>query len=616
MGAETKESVRITVSSGVQLITPVPLSVGADLTLTEGDTDGDGSETKENGQFVYSGDGIGTSLSINVRFTKTGEQTVKIEDKTGTYKGDDTAPVSLSTTYVYYVETNADTSDTTVSLDGVKLTPFARGSKSGYDTRSFGEYPRLIHKGDRNNYKVNVHSYWGRTRFMYRIVRVRRISLLLLLPFPSMSSTHLVALMYIWMRMRVIQMHSDGDLGSTNVVTAMVDGSTAKVIGVYVHGTPTLAIDITDANDNNDNLVKDAAQDEYKFINGDAGEDAGTIQVTVTDEKGASSFVNGVIVKFELVNKINRGGYLTIDGQSVTDINRLTTTESASLGQTLYVLTDSGEATVNYRFGTLGKQTIRVSSVGINREVIAELASVAPSNELEITGTRRSEDTDVYDLTVEIKDPDGETHLSNEVVTFRTDNGELNAVPVDPDESGRIIEVTTNTLGKAHAVYDLQGNTGRQEIHASIGSSTRFQEETFVINGSARRDPPLVRRVARLSIRVDGTGTTRAVTVTATNAQGVNIPGLRVALTGTALTTSRVVNTGTATVITLPTTPDDYTIIATFSGYASDTETLTVAASAALGTFSITTIDAPVNGQQTIEVTVLNANWRARKRSL
>ena len=107
---------------------------------------------------------------------------------------------------------------------------------------------------------------------------------------------------------------------------------------------------------------------------------------------------------------------------------------------------------------------------------------------------------------------------------------------------------------------------------------------------------------------MDGTGTRRAVTVTATNAQGVNIPGLRVALTGTALTTSRVVNTGTATVITLPTTPDDYTITATFSGYDPDTETLTVAASAALGTFSITTIDAPVNGQQTIEVTVLNAN--------
>ena len=30
-------------------------------------------------------------------------------------------------------------------------------------------------------------------------------------------------------------------------------------------------------------------------------------------------------------------------------------------------------------------------------------------------------------------------------VTFRTDNGELNAVPVVPDESGRII-VTTNEL--------------------------------------------------------------------------------------------------------------------------------------------------------------------------
>ena len=174
-----------------------------------------------------------------------------------------------------------------------------------------------------------------------------------------------------------------------------------------------------------------------------------------------------------------------------------------------------------------------------------------------------------------------------------------------PTETDEEVDVQTNEFGEAHVVYDIGSHTGRQEITASFVDGTDRESVTFVINGSGRRGGG--EQTARLTIRVDGTGTTRAVTVTATNAQGENIPGLRVALTGTALTTSRVVNTGTATVITLPTTPDDYTIIATLSGYDPDTETLTVAASAALGTFSITTIDAPVNGQQTIEITARNS---------
>ena len=218
-------------------------------------------------------------------------------------------------------------------------------------------------------------------------------------------------------------------------------------------------------------------------------------------------------------------------------------------------------------------------------------------------------------------DSDGDPDPSIKV-RFTTNAGTLTPVFPNPINGADVlintaeeVEVRTDTSGEAHVVYDIGDNTGRQEIHASVvigeGVNADRQSVTFVINRSATPPP-----TARLSILVDGTGTTRAVTVTATNAQGENISGLRVALTGTALTTSRVVNTGTATVITLPTTPDDYTITATFSGYASDTETVTVAASAALGTFSITTVDAPVNGQQTIEVTVLNANWRARKRSL
>ena len=209
-------------------------------------------------------------------------------------------------------------------------------------------------------------------------------------------------------------------------------------------------------------------------------------------------------------------------------------------------------------------------------------------------------------------------------VVFTTARGEFEgtgiesteASPADftaPTDGGRRIVQHTNEQGIAYVIFDPKGSSGPLEVTASIKNNTDYGDDDAIIVAqltfdalSGAPNEPLV-RVARLSIRVDGTGTTRAVTVTATNAQGANIPGLRVALTGTALTTSRVVNTGTATVITLPTTPDDYTIIATFSGYASDTETVTVAASAALGTFSITTIDAPVNGQQTIEVTARNS---------
>ena len=376
----------------------------------------------------------------------------------------------------------------------------------------------------------------------------------------------------------------------------------------------------TDDGVGNDNVTEEPMRDRYRFTSGTQGLNAGAITATVGDGMAAlntdmngftSGAIAGVLVKFELRDKGSTAGYLRLatndPGTRVDARNNNQTVELLSnIARTFYVRTNStGKAKVIYEFGTLGSQEIIVSSVGLRKMVSAEIGSGQTDERItEKTNTQQSGNSRNYDLVAEVKDGDGEP--VDTMVTFRTDRGTLTPISTSSSSPGEMVVVTTNDRGEAHAVYDIGDNTGRQEIIASFTDGTDQESVTFVINGSGRRDPSST--TARLTIRVDGTGTRRAVTVTATNTQGVNIPGLRVALTGTALTTSRVVDTGTATVITLPTTPDDYTVIATLSGYGSDTETVTVAASAALGTFSITTVDAPVNGQQTIEVTVLNAN--------
>ena len=290
----------------------------------------------------------------------------------------------------------------------------------------------------------------------------------------------------------------------------------------------------------------------------------------------------------------------------------------------------SGKASVNFRLGD-GDTVDSVTVIAVEKrseafEVYAGSDAGVQLSVLRIQSDAGSLNTFNLYAIVEVDGdpaPPGSTNdrlgTHEYDVRFTTDDGTLTSTPIDnslhTEDRGSQVGATVwerpNTSGIAQVAFVSDGGSN-PEVTASLfepigGVQTITETVTFNITGSSN-DPPPSTTTARLTIRVDGTGTRRAVTVTATNAQGVNIPGLRVALTGTALTTSRVVDTGTATVITLPTTPDDYTITATFSGYDPDTETLTVAASAALGTFSITTIDAPVNGQQTIEVTVLNAN--------
>ena len=100
-----------------------------------------------------------------------------------------------------------------------------------------------------------------------------------------------------------------------------------------------------------------------------------------------------------------------------------------------------------------------------------------------------------------------------------------------------------------------------------------------------------------------GTGTTRAVTVTATDAQGADVPGLGVSLSGTALATPRLVTTGTPVTVTLPTTPGDYTLLASAPGFTLARVNLTVAAAPQPGTLTIERVGDRIGNQQSIRVT-------------
>ena len=82
----------------------------------------------------------------------------------------------------------------------------------------------------------------------------------------------------------------------------------------------------------------------------------------------------------------------------------------------------------------------------------------------------------------------------------------------------------------------------------------------------------------RLSLVVTGSGSRRVVTVTALTAQGGNIPGLDVTLSGAGLSPSRTIRVGTPTSLVLT----SGTLVASATGFASDSETITVQGSSTL----------------------------------
>ena len=568
------ETVTITISSGI-LLTTLGQHGKSTVTLTE---------TAENGTIP--------SLDVQGRFLAGGKQTITVKSTDYDEDGD---PVGFSggswtQTYVYYVTQPAPNVKTaTINLANLS---------NGYKAEVYRDIS--IYGGDNKHYAV---TYAPNTGLTYKIPgRTADIAV----PSGAISSAFKVSLR--------------GDTDS-NVITARVSDSELSTTGAYFYGQPVLT-------------APEPKPDEVG-----SGTTPGTVNALLRDAftamvagGDAATGLAGILVKFEVNDKTSAGGDLVFeenatDGILVDRFNKQILDAGGNDrvktggGKTLYIRTGSAGAIVDFRLGTAAEQKVTISAVGKSKEVSA-FTDVSENYELSLDEIQ--DISGKYGLYVLAEKAEEPLQLGWDVV-FTTARGEFEgtgiesteALPADftaPTDGGRRIVQHTNEQGIAYVIFDPKGSSGPLEVTASIKNNTDYGDDDAIIVAqltfdalSGAPNEPLV-RVARLSIRVDGTGARRAVTVTAINAQGANIPGLRVALTGTALTTSRVVNTGTATVITLPTTPDDYTIIATFSGYASDTETVTVAASAALGTFSITTIDAPVNGQQTIEVTVLNAN--------
>ena len=201
-----------------------------------------------------------------------------------------------------------------------------------------------------------------------------------------------------------------------------------------------------------------------------------------------------------------------------------------------------------------------------------------------------------------------------------TDADNDNIIDAGETMATQSLTVTTNANGEAEAVFFLGDASGAAEVTATITGATPTvytRNVTFNINGtgsSGGAPPPPQQQAPSLAITVTGTGTTRSVTVTALSTLGTPIPiAIPVTLSGSALTASQQgqqVNTGTATPITLPTTPGDYTLFATDTSrrYQEGSANITVAAPPTPGTLSIRTVGAPVNGQQTVEVSARDSN--------
>ena len=274
--------------------------------------------------------------------------------------------------------------------------------------------------------------------------------------------------------------------------------------------------------------------------------------------------------------------------------------------------TSDEDYTVTAAYGTFDTQTFTATSLADT--VTPKAQSITKVAE---TDGQRANEYGLLKkpLTVVVRDQGGR-RLTNTVVRFvALDGGTIDYESTDPGnaqttnhtQDGTIQEVPTDASGEASIRWSIDPDIGgRRTVRASIKDTDK--SVVFTINGAPSRgggdpDPPPA-TTGSLEIDVSGEGTTRTVTVRATSAQGTPV-SISVTLTGTA-TSTQVVTTGTATEIILPTAPGDYTLTATASvtGYAQDTETITVAGPTSLGTISITQIGTPTNGVQTFSITV------------
>ena len=277
---------------------------------------------------------------------------------------------------------------------------------------------------------------------------------------------------------------------------------------------------------------------------------------------------------------------LNSQGSLAKDPNFPSALYSADFGESGVVTTDSdGKANVFLLLGDTAdtqQGATATLAIGTSTETVTFNASIGTvtskaTSIIKVAGTD-GQSTNEYDqlekpLTVVVRDQGGR-RLINTVVRFIVLNaGTIDYDPSDPGraqtdgthtQDERIQEVPTDASGEASVRYTAPDTGGRQTVRASINNG--LKSVVFTINGprSPTVNPTPTQQTPRLTIATSGAGTTRSVTVNARGTTGqivsVSIP---VTLTGTALTAPRQVTTGTATEITLPTTPRTYTLVAT-----------------------------------------------------
>ena len=402
--------------------------------------------------------------------------------------------------------------------------------------------------------------------------------------------------------------------GSTNTITATLRGSFEPSQGIYIFGNPQL------------NITVDS--------NGQSGDPnaalATALEVKLTDSVSAG--VVGIPIKFDVTDKSASGGILSEDPDGVGTIVDASNEEISTPrpGSTLYVRTGTdGVANIDFQLGTIpGEQTVTAGTLGIARltkTFKATARGTDATRQLFAEDIDRHGSTNFYTLVARVEN--GGQPAAGEEVTFTTTKGLLTGRSSDNQNAltAKTVYEQTNNAGKARVTYNAGDSSGNLEVVASISVGetiiTQLSEVTFNVRGGSSNNQQQNQQqnqqnqqqtTGSLEISIVGEGATRSVTVNALAAGGVPVPvPISVVLDGSALGGStRVVTTGTATEITLPTEPDDYTLTATASvaGYTPDTETLTVAGPTSLGTISITAIGQPSDGAQSFSIRVVDTD--------
>ena len=544
---------------------------------------------------------VSRKFTIQGRFTTAGRKTVVIGGTDSA--GDDAGAWTI--TYIYHVTPANGASTDTVSLAGLT---------DGYEVGDYGDADQDIYAGSDNLpvlFTPRSRLVMGHTDFGDKRIAV--------------PSGPISGVFDVYLKRNT----------TTDMVTATVRGSNSSTVGVYIYGDPTLEVDGLTKSEKGgmDNPGKPGEVIRNAF--------------TATVKDGRGSGVPGVIVKFGVTagggglifSSRNSGTLVTSGNALVRDSNNQIITAGERDPQ--YVrTTTSGKASVDFRLGSIGTQSVTVSVVDTAdatfRSLTEDIEAFAGSRAgkqlsvFKIVSVPDSPDT--FDLFASVTnngekltvgsgaDLDPATPLGENAydIVFRTDDGTLTNTP-DSDTSPLTTEAALpevkerpNEDSIAVVRFKWDGTSSNPQVTASfketVGGVSRFtQTITFNVTGRSNTgddddDPPPPTITRNLNINVSGSGSTRTVTVTAL-LNGVSQTGTSVALTvsGAATLSDDEGPTPFTSTLTLPTTAGTYTLRAstTAPGYSTVTEAVEVTV---LGTLTISTIS-PTTGAQTVSVT-------------